>query len=130
MKSPDVIIDGAHTPESMRLLKSTFRKLYPGISPLVLTGMLREKNWKEMVRILSPMAREVVCVSPQGDRALDAEEMASHVRECGVPVTVSDTIEHGFQILLQKASRDHVVLAAGSLYMIGPVRRACGLGEE
>lgn len=129
-KSPDVIIDGAHTPESMRLLKSTFRQLYPGISPLVLTGMLREKNWKEMVRILAPMAREVVCVSPQGDRALDAEEMASRVREFGVPVSVSNTIEHGFRMLLQKASRDQVVLAAGSLYMIGPVRRACGLGEE
>ncbi|MEJ2715886.1 MAG: cyanophycin synthetase, partial [Deltaproteobacteria bacterium] len=129
-RSPDVIIDGAHTPESMRLLKSTFRKLYPGISPFVLTGMLREKNWKEMARILAPLAREVVCVSPQGDRALDAEQLASRVRELGVPVTVSETIEHGFGMLLQKASRDDVVLAAGSLYMIGPVRRACGLGEE
>jgi dihydrofolate synthase/folylpolyglutamate synthase len=129
-KSPDVIIDGAHTPESMRLLKSTFRQLYPSISPLVLMGMLREKNWKEMAKIITPVAREVVCVTPQGDRALDAEQLASHVRECGVPVTVSDTIEHGFQTLFQKASRDQVVLAAGSLYMIGPVRRACGLGEE
>ncbi|MFC1833717.1 bifunctional folylpolyglutamate synthase/dihydrofolate synthase [Thermodesulfobacteriota bacterium] len=129
-RSPDVVIDGAHTPESVRLLKSTLRQHYPGVRPLVLMGMLGEKNYDEMARIIASIATEVVCVSPQGDRALDPEELAKVVRETGVPTITADTIEAGLRILLEKASENDLILAAGSLYMIGPVRRECGLQDR
>jgi dihydrofolate synthase / folylpolyglutamate synthase len=129
-RKPDVVIDGAHTPEGMRLLKSTFRQVYPGIKPVILLGMLRDKNFKALVDILVPIAREVVCVAPQGNRALDPDELATMVREHGIPASVAPDITEGFQRLLEKASHDDVVLAAGSLYMIGPVRRACGIQDD
>ena len=129
-RCPDVIIDGAHTPESMRLLKSTLRSIYPSARPFVLTGMLREKDWRQMAGILASVAREVVCVPPQGNRALDPEELAVYMRDFGIPVTASPSISRGFESLMRKASEKNVILAAGSLYMICPVRRACGLSEE
>jgi len=129
-RRPDVVIDGAHSPESMRLLKSTLRQTYPGVRPLVVLGMLQEKNYREMVRIIAPIAKEVVCVAPQGDRALDPEKLAELVREMGVPVSVAQSIEEGFHKALGKAGRNDLVLATGSLYMIGPIRRACGWVDE
>jgi dihydrofolate synthase / folylpolyglutamate synthase len=128
-RGPDVIIDGAHTPEGMRLLKSTMRQLYPGIKPYMLLGMLRDKNYESLIKIIAPIAREVVCVPPQGDRALDPEGLAEQVRARGVTAVASRDITEGFQLLLQKASKKDVIVAAGSLYMIGPVRRACGIGD-
>jgi dihydrofolate synthase/folylpolyglutamate synthase len=128
-RSPDVVIDGAHTPESMRLLKNAVRNRYPGVRPLLLTGMLREKHWREMARILAPMAGEVICVPPQGDRSLPPDELAVCFQEFGVPTNACPSIEDGFQILLRKADKHDLILAAGSLYMIGPVRRACGLPD-
>ena len=53
-REPDVIIDGAHTPEGMRLLKSTLRQLYPEIKPYMLLGMLRDKNYETLVKIIAP----------------------------------------------------------------------------
>ncbi|MGO9572640.1 MAG: bifunctional folylpolyglutamate synthase/dihydrofolate synthase [Desulfomonilaceae bacterium] len=129
-REPDVIIDGAHTPEGMRLLKSTLRQLYPGIKHYMLLGMLRDKNYEALIKIIAPIAREVVCVPPQGNRALDPEELAEQVRACGVPAGTSEDITKGFQLLLEKASKKDVIVAAGSLYMIGPVRRACGIGDD
>ncbi len=129
-RSPDVIIDGAHTPESMRLVKHTFSRSYPGARPLILTGMLREKNWREMAAILASMAGEVVCVPPQSDRALDPHQLAARIRESGAEARSYPTIESGFGHLLEKAVKNDAILAAGSLYMIGPVRRACGLKDE
>jgi len=124
-RRPDVIIDGAHTPEAMRLLKHTLRRFYPTAKPLVLMGMLAEKKWRQMAEILASVAGEVVCVAPQGDRALDPEELAAWVRECGVPARAERGIVEGFEALREMASPDDVILAAGSLYMIGPVRDAC-----
>ncbi len=129
MRKPDVIIDGAHTPEGMRLLKSTFKQIYPGVRPLLLLGMLRDKNYEALVKIIAPMAKEVICVAPQGARALDPDQLASLVRTHDVPAGSAAGIVEGFELLLNRASREDVILAAGSLYMIGPVRRACGLSD-
>jgi dihydrofolate synthase / folylpolyglutamate synthase len=129
-RSPDVIIDGAHTPEGMRLLKSTFRKVYPGVRPFMLLGMLRDKNYRDLVKIIAPLAREIVCVPPQGDRALGPDELATVIKGLGVPATSAPDILDGFRLLMEKAAQEDVILAAGSLYMIGPVRRGCGLPDE
>jgi len=129
-KNPDVVIDGAHTPEGMRLLKSSLRSLYPGARPLMLLGMLRDKNFSALVRIIAPVAREIVCVPPQGDRALDPEELAAMVSDLGIPASASPSIVEGFHRLMDKASVNDLIVAAGSLYMIGPVRRACGIEVE
>jgi dihydrofolate synthase / folylpolyglutamate synthase len=127
---PDVIIDGAHTPEGMRLLKSAFTSMYPGKRPLMLLGALRDKNYDALIKIIVPLAREVTCVAPQGERALNEEELRDLVKTYGVPADTAPSIAEGFEKLLAKASRDDVILAAGSLYMIGPVRRCCGLADE
>ncbi len=129
-RSPDAVIDGAHTAEGMRLLKSTMRQVYPGIKPFMLLGMLRDKNYEALINIIAPIAREVLCVAPQGNRALDPEELAVLVRSHGIPASTASDITEGFHRLLAKASREDVVLATGSLYMIGPVRRACGIQDD
>ncbi len=128
--APDVIIDGAHTPEGMRLLRSTFKKVYPGKKPLMLLGALRDKNYDALTKIIVPLAREVTCVAPQGERALNEEELRDLVNAYGVPADTAPSIREGFEKLLAKASQDDVILAAGSLYMIGPVRQCCGLADE
>ena len=67
---------------------------------------------------------------PQGDRALDPEELARQVRKVGIAAVSADSIEAGLDILIKKASKEDTILAVGSLYMIGPVRKACGLEDE
>lgn len=129
-KKPDIIIDGAHTPEGMRLLKSTMKRLYPDKSPILLLGILKDKNFELLTSIIAPIAKEAVCVMPQGNRALESEELAAEVRRHGVKAVAADSISEGFEIALKNALPEDVVLAAGSLYMIGPVRRACGFGDD
>ncbi len=129
-RRPDVVIDGAHTPEGMRLLKSTLKQVYPGNRPYMLLGMLRDKNYETLIEIIAPLALEAVCVPPQSDRALNPDILAAHVRVRGVPATTHEDITEGFKLLLKKVSDRDVIVAAGSLYMIGPVRRACGIGDD
>ncbi len=129
-ENPHVIIDGAHTPEGMRLLKSNIRRLFPNKDVRLLLGMLKDKNYRELVSIIAPIAKEAACVAPQSNRALEPEELAHLVRKLGVPATPHDTIEEGFNYLRAKADPNDLVLAAGSLYMIGPVRASCGYPNE
>ncbi len=129
-RRPVVIIDGAHTPEGMRLLKSTFRRRYPGIKPLLLLGILQDKDREALLNIIAPIAREVVCVPPESERAIDPEELAAMVRKRGVPANSASDITEGFKMLMKRATEDDVILTTGSLYVIGPVRKVCGLEDE
>ncbi len=129
-QNPHIIIDGAHTPEGMRLLKSNVRRLFPNKDVRLLLGMLKDKDYQDLVSIIAPMAKEVVCVAPQSNRALDPQELAHLVQKLGIPASSHDTIEEGFDYLRTKADPNDLVLAAGSLYMIGPVRASCGYPNE
>jgi dihydrofolate synthase/folylpolyglutamate synthase len=129
-QNPDVIIDGAHTPEGMRLLKSALLKLYPSRKIFLLLGILKDKNVDTLVRTIVPIAQKVVCVAPHSDRSLEPEALAQMVRDLGVNAMAMDSIEEGFAALMEQAGKDDTVVAAGSLYMIGPVRRACGKSDE
>jgi len=129
-RNPDVIIDGAHTPEGMRLLKSALLKLYPSKRPALLLGILKDKNVESLVRTIVPIAGKVVCVAPHSDRSMEPEALCKLVRQTGAPAAPMDSIENGFGTLFEQAGKDDVIVAAGSLYMIGPVRRACGKDDE
>ncbi len=126
---PDVILDGAHTPEGMRLLKSSYKALYPGTKPFLLLGILSDKNYMQLLSIIVPIAREVMCVPPQGARALDVEKLATAVKSFGIEAEWADRIEDGFNQLKGRIREEDVILCTGSLYMIGPVRLACGLAD-
>ncbi len=129
-RSPDVIIDGAHTPEGMRLLRSSVQRGYPGRKPLVLFGALRDKNYGKLANIIAPVSQAVMCVAPESDRSLASQDMADTFSRLGVRSWWAESIEEGFSRLLEMAHDDDLILAAGSLYMIGPVRRLCGLKDE
>lgn len=127
---PHVIIDGAHTPEGMRLLKSNIRRLFPNKDVRLLLGMLKDKNYRDLASIIAPIAKEVACVAPQSNRALEPEELSHLLQARGIPASPHETIEEGFDYLRSKADPNDLILAAGSLYMIGPVRALCGYPNE
>lgn len=129
-RSPDVIIDGAHTPEGMRLLRSSISHIYPGRKPFVLFGALRDKNYDNLAKIIAPICQAVMCVAPESNRSLASRDMADTFSRLGVRSYFAESIEDGFSRLLGMAQQDDLILAAGSLYMIGPVRRLCGLKDE
>lgn len=129
-EKPAVIIDGAHTPEGMRLLKSSIQRMYPDKKPLLLFGALKDKNYRKLAGIVAPMAKAVMCVPPQSDRSLDSVELSEIFTSLGVKAFSAETVDNGFLRLMEMASEDDLILAAGSLYMIGSVRKLCGLKDE
>jgi dihydrofolate synthase/folylpolyglutamate synthase len=129
-RNPDIIIDAAHTLESIEFLIKTMNARYPNKRPILLLGMLKEKNYPMMLKALRPIAERVVCVKPQGDRALEAQELARAAGDAGMEATAAHTIEDGLVAVKDMASEDDLILVTGSLYMLGPVRRACGLEDE
>ncbi len=123
-ESPVIIYDGGHNPDGVKV---TFKsaKLYFHEKPILLTGIMADKNYKEVADIASEYAYRVYTVKPNVPRALDAQSYADVYSERGVPAFATDSVEQGVNAAVAAASAEHrPLLIFGSLYMYADVSAA------
>lgn len=125
--SPVVVIDGAHNAEGAKALADNLKSYYPHRKITFVCGVLADKDYREMMKPLFPLAYRFAAVTPENRRALRAETLASFLNSYHSNVmtgrTIRDTVSH----CLNTASREEVICVFGSLYYIGEVREYFGL---
>ena len=122
---PLFIVDGGHTPQCIEALVQNIRQYLAGRPLTVLTGVLADKDYHCMYAdVARQFAARFVTVTPPNPRALDAQALAEYLRQFGKPVTACDSVDAGVREAIRQAGPDGVVLAYGSLYMVGDIEAA------
>jgi len=123
-REPLFLIDGGHNPQCAEALADSLRRLLPERKVVFLLGVLRDKDYPQMMAALLPFAREFVCLTPLSDRALSAAELAAYLTQRGAKATACGEIADGLRRALDAAGADGAVVAFGSLYLVGAIRGA------
>ena len=123
-RSPDFIVDGAHNPQCVDALMDSLTALYSGKKLIFLTGVLRDKDWQQMLRRALPLAKAFVVITPPSARALDENELAGWLRAQGIEAIPAAGTDDGVRRALAMAGKDDTICSWGSLYFTGEVRRA------
>ncbi len=123
-RKPLFIVDGGHNPQCIEALVKNVRDYLNGRRLTILTGVLADKDFNEMYGDMADYAAEFVTVTPENPRAMSAEDLKTYLSRYGKPVTACQTVAEGVALARSKAGEDGVVLAYGSLYMLGDVVRA------
>ena len=123
----NVLIDGAHNPQGVDALVQYVDKYLPEKKRVLLTGVLADKLQPEMLAQMVHISRDVVTVTPDTPRAMQAAEYAAHLSALGAEAIPADTLAEGLALARTKAGADGVVIAAGSLYFAGGLRTVMGL---
>ena len=121
-RSPVFVVDGAHNPQGVQAAVKSLGLLFPGRKASFLIGILRDKNYEEMVELLIPYATRFVTVTPNSRRALPADELAACIQRYAVEAIACESVQHGVERALLLSSSDDVICALGSLYMVGEIR--------
>ena len=127
---PAVVIDGGHNPQGAGVLADSLRDVFPDKRPVFLVGILADKDYRSMLRAVSPLASAFVCVTPPNPRALDAADLAETIRETCDELGVRATVEIAgdFDGAVSAARRiagsEGLICAFGSLYSIADVKAA------
>lgn len=123
-RAPDFIVDGAHNPQCVDALMDSLVSLYGEKKLIFLTGVLRDKDWQQMLRRALPLARAFVVLTPPSARALDENELADWLTSQGcTAIPAADTAD-GVARALALAEKDDAICSWGSLYFTGEVRKA------
>ncbi len=116
-QEPYLLIDGAHNGHGVHALAESLKELYPDEKFHFIMGVLADKDYKQMVKEILPLAESVTTVTPDSGRALQGETLAEYIRSYGV---FAENTEQMQEVFLQ--IRDKTV-AFGSLYFIGEIRK-------
>jgi dihydrofolate synthase/folylpolyglutamate synthase len=116
---PPLLLDGAHNPAGARALVS-----YLGRRPLVLLfGVMADKDVAEMARILFPLAEAIVLTQPRVKRAATPEAIAERAGAVAASAYLEPDPGRALALARRLAGRRRPVVVAGSLYLVGEVRR-------
>lgn len=126
---PTVIIDGAHNEAGARALRDTMKKYFDGRRILLVTGMLADKQIDKILDSFTDITHEIIATEPDNPRKLRAERLAEILKERGIDVIAAQDAAGSIRLAGELWHDYDVVLFAGSLYLIGEVRRRLKNGK-
>ena len=113
-RAPLFILDGGHNPQCAEAMAKNLRDYLPGEKVTFLMGVLADKDFDDMLRLLAPYADSFLCVTPESLRALPAAALRDRLIEKGFHAQAFDSIREGVQAALQTGTP---AVAFGSLYL-------------
>lgn len=122
-EDPLVIIDGAHNEAGAQALQETMVQHFAGKKILLVAGILADKEIDSIVKFLTKITDHIIVTEPDNPRKLAAEKLAEHVADFGVAAEAVSDVEAAVHRAKELADGYDVILFAGSLYLIGDVRR-------
>ena len=124
-REPVFVFDGSHNMQSIDAACEALAHYFPNEKLFLVTGVMADKAYEEMVQKLLPYAARVFAVTPDNPRALSAKELAAVYRRHGVSADGYDSISDAVGEAYRTAKKEkRAVVALGSLYMYGEVKAA------
>lgn len=113
-----VILDGAHNESAAQRLAMTWREIFGDEKPVIILGILKDKDMAAICQALTPIAASLVAVPVRSQRSSTAEELRGTIRE--VDPSVRCEIATDVSRALEIAAREHGrILITGSLFLVG-----------
>jgi len=124
-KKPLIILDGAHNPAGIISLKKSIKAIFPKEKFSFFIGILKDKNWKEMIKKILPLTEEIIFTQPNTERAILPENLASFTikEKKGIKVNIIPSVKIGLE-KVKKSKKNFCI--CGSLYLAGEVLKYMG----
>ena len=124
-RDPVFISDGAHNPEGIDAAVAAVKYYFGDERVCLISGVMQDKDYPDMARALSSIASVAVTLRPDNPRSLDSSLYAAEFERLGVEAYHENDVTTAVRLARDIAKqRGLPLLAIGSLYMYGEVKRA------
>lgn len=122
----ELIIDGAHNPAGVTRLRESLDYYYPDQQRIFVLGILKDKDFAQMLATLLRPEDIVIFTTPLSERAAGPEELLelADVAEKEAVDDPKTALERGMALAEASVTeeKETVLICAGSLYLIGFLR--------
>lgn len=121
--SPLIILDGAHNPAGVKTLKQTVETIFKDEKLTFVVGMMKDKEYHDMIESILPFAHMIHTVSPDEYRGFDAQTVAAELRNKGIHAQAHVSVDSLIDMLKKESYHSDKIIVFGSLYLIGEFRQ-------
>jgi dihydrofolate synthase/folylpolyglutamate synthase len=118
------VLDGAHNVQKMTAFVDSFKDKYPGIKVTAILSIKEDKDFQQVIEILSPILKKTYCVNFELRQDMPIRSVDPHkVHEICESLGIESEVVSSIKITINKIIEDKVDLAivTGSLYILGSV---------
>lgn len=126
LNEPRIIIDGAHNENAVRRLVNNIVTEFGDNKVIFVMGIFKDKDYKEVIKISSEVAREYVVLTPVNARGLNSSELCETIEQITnkeINVVDAKNISNAALYVLQKCKKDDIIVAFGSLSYLDTFKR-------
>jgi dihydrofolate synthase/folylpolyglutamate synthase len=126
-REPQVILDGAHNPAAIKMLRESIRgRGEPRTRPcfryrrmILVLGIMADKDLYKIMKEITPLAYKVILTRPHLDRAAQPALLKKHAQRYCANIECIDEVKEAVSSALSQAGKDDLVLITGSLFTVG-----------
>lgn len=120
-KDPFVLLDGSHNPEGITALSSYLDKLEKK-EIVFLMGLLADKNYEKILKILSKYGKSFIAVSPNNPRALSCKELENRASLYFEHTCSFENLKQSVDQAFELCDQNTFLIVCGSLYLSYEIR--------
>lgn len=125
--NPLVLLDGAHNEEGARRLARVLANDIDYERLVLVLGILEDKDWRGMLRVLVPLADTVILTRSRSARAARPEDLRREAGLLGREALLVEEVPEAVKAARTLAGVGDAVCVTGSLYTVGEARDALNL---
>jgi dihydrofolate synthase / folylpolyglutamate synthase len=122
------LLDGAHNPDGVKNLAESLADEFSGRRLVCVWGAMGDKDIRSALGHIAPLVDVLILTRPPGERSASPEQLLASLdpHEQSKSLCVPDVVE-AVLTAEEMAGPDDLIVVAGSLYLLGAVRRfLCG----
>lgn len=123
LKSPFLIVDGAHNQAAAISLRRSIGLYLKGKRLIFIIGVFKDKDYLSIIKNTADLADMIFTITPNHPRALSSTVLKKEVKSYNHQVIDLNTIEEALQEAFKIAQKEDVILAFGSLSFLGDIFR-------
>lgn len=128
-EDPIYLLDGAHNQEGMEALVKAVDDVFHGGKVLTVIGILADKAVDDMLDMAQYLGEDFIVTEPVSERKMSADELGAKLKSKEKNVTVIADPAQALAEAEERSGDYDIVLFAGSLYLIGEIRRQLNKNE-
>ncbi|MFW6122485.1 MAG: bifunctional folylpolyglutamate synthase/dihydrofolate synthase [Petrotogales bacterium] len=123
-EEPIILLDGAHNPVGMEMLKKTLEEDFEYDRLILVIGILKDKNIQQMLSTIVPLSDMIMVTKSKNIRACEPEKLKNVIEKLGYKkeLFVHDTITKAIEHAKSKAKKNDIICISGSLFTVGEAR--------
>lgn len=127
-KKPFIILDFAHTADSMRFLKKTLGDNFTFRKFILVLGLSQDKDLDNILKEIIMAAETILVTRSKNPRAATPEDLYQRIeRLCGKRPEMVDNVRDAVITAKHLAAEDDLICITGSAYVAGEAREALGI---